>query len=135
MTKEKITIMNFTKEQINKGEGFYQELISKAWESASFKEQLVNNPLEAMELVKGKKMPELKNFNFQVEDQTDESVIYFNIPRKMIDQGEVQLTDEELDVVSGGEGPVAVVLGVATLALACFGAGVALYAASHNHCD
>lgn len=88
-----------TQEQQKQGAELMNTLAQKAWESSTFKEQLIANPVSTIELVTGKKMQ--PNINFIVEDQTDESIIYLNIPRK-IEIEELELTDEQLEMVAGG---------------------------------
>lgn len=94
-----------TQEQQKQSAELIQTLAQKAWKSSNFKEQLISNPVATIESVTGQKMqPETK---FVVEDQTDESVIYLNIPRK-IELDELELTDEQLETVSGGSTPLCV---------------------------
>ncbi|WP_299618540.1 hypothetical protein [uncultured Tenacibaculum sp.] len=90
--------MKLTLEQQQKGQDLYNELVQKAWENATFKEELIKNPEATISEVLGQ---EFKG-NVVVEDQTNENTIYLNIPRK-IDLGNFELTDEQLEVVSGGE--------------------------------
>ncbi|WBX76792.1 hypothetical protein PG911_00605 [Tenacibaculum ovolyticum] len=78
----------------------YQELVQKAWESITFKEQLVSNPEATIAEVLG--VEAKGNSNIVVEDQTDSSIIYLNIP-KNITPDDITLTDEELELVSGGD--------------------------------
>jgi hypothetical protein len=91
-----------TQEQQIQGAELMKTLAQKAWESSTFKEQLVNSPISAIESVTGQKMN--IDAKFVVEDQTDESIIYLNIPRKL-DIDELELTDEQLEMVSGGSTP------------------------------
>ncbi len=72
--------MKYTQEQQKQGAELMKALVEKAWENASFKDQLVKNPTAAIEEFTGKgfTMPEGKKV--VVEDQTDNSVIYLNIP-------------------------------------------------------
>jgi hypothetical protein len=86
-------------EQQRQGAELLKTLAQKAWESSSFKEQLVKNPGPIIESITGENLP--LNTKIIVEDQTDESVVYFNIPRKM-DMDELELTDEQLEMVAGG---------------------------------
>ena len=65
--------MNLTIEQQEKGAELLKTLAQKAWESASFKEQLIKNPASTIEQLTGKAVPTDKKII--VEDQTDESVI------------------------------------------------------------
>jgi len=66
--------MKFTQEDIKKGNEFMQTLIEKSWESAAFKEQLINNPVATIEEVMDTQVN--KNVKIVVEDQTDSSIIY-----------------------------------------------------------
>ncbi|RSK47567.1 TOMM propeptide domain-containing protein [Hymenobacter rigui] len=111
--------MATAKEQQEEGAELMQLLAQKAWESSTFKEQLIKNPVETIELVTGKKVTMFQNKKIAVEDQTDESVIYFNIPAKP-DFDDLALTEEQLETISGGTTVVcgAYVLGV------CIGYGV-----------
>lgn len=115
-----ITIM-ITQEQQIQGAELVKTLAQKAWESTAFKEQLVSNPLSAIESVTGQKMsPETK---IVVEDQTDESTIYLNIPRKIEYDG-LELTDEQLEMVAGGSTPVCLYGGYALICVGLIAAGV-----------
>lgn len=91
-----------TQEQQKQGAELMKTLVEKAWESAAFKDQLVKNPIAAIESVTGKKTK--SNYKFIVEDQTDASVIYLNIPGKP-NFDSFELTDEQLELISGGNGP------------------------------
>ncbi len=113
--------MTINLEQLVKGQELYQELVANAWESATFKEQLINNPDSAIAEVLAK--PDFKsNFKFEVEDQSNKDIIYLNIPRKL-DFDNIELTDEQLEIVSGGE---IAVFGVAMLGSYLIGFGVGL---------
>lgn len=102
-----------TQEQQKQGAELMRTLVEKAWESATFKDQLVKNPVETIESVTGNKLNQ--EVNFVVEDQTDSSVIYLNIPRNL-DIENIELSDEQLENVSGGEA-VLIGLGVVLTAL------------------
>lgn len=88
-----------TQEQQSQGTELINTLAQKAWESSTFKEQLVANPVSTIESVTGKKMQ--PGISIVVEDQTDPSKIYLNIPRK-VQLDELELSDEQLEMVSGG---------------------------------
>lgn len=78
-------------------------VVSKAWKDPVFKENLLANPLTTIENFLGYKvkLPEGKNISFV--DQSDETTIFINIPAEAkID--DVELDEEQLDIVSGGEG-------------------------------
>lgn len=95
--------MKVTKGQIEKGIELHKQLVSKAWESATFKEQLVNNPNAAIAEYVGKTDGEFET-NIVVEDQTDTNTIYLNIPqRPNLNNLELELTEEQLEMVSGGD--------------------------------
>jgi hypothetical protein len=104
--------MKFTVEQQEKGADLLKNLTQKAWESAAFKDQLINNPTATIEQVTGKSLKDLGDKRIVVEDQTDESVIYINIPAKM-DIDNLELTEEELELIAGGLTPVVYVAGAA----------------------
>lgn len=108
--------MQYTQEHLAQGQKLVETLAHKAWGSSSFKEQLINNPKAAVELVTGHAFPEA--INLVAEDQTDESKIYFNIPRK-VDINSFELTDEQLEMVAGGDFIVVPAM------VGCFAAGVA----------
>lgn len=105
-------------EQQNKAQQLLTTLAQKAWESTTFKEQLINNPIAAIEEATGKDLSKLNDKRIVVEDQTDESIIYLNIPAQpSIDN--IQLTEEELETIAGGLSPT-----VAYVAGAALGIGI-----------
>ena len=75
--------MKITQEQQQKGQELYQELVQKAWKSATFKEQLISNPEATIEEVTGVKSNFGSATKIVVEDQTDSNIIYLNIPQKV----------------------------------------------------
>jgi hypothetical protein len=113
--------MKYTQEQQKQGAELMKALVEKAWENASFKDQLVKNPTAAIEEFTGKgfTMPEGKKV--VVEDQTDNSVIYLNIPAEP-NLDELELSAEQLEKISGGLTPTFIAVGIG------FGAGVAFMA-------
>lgn len=88
--------MEFTQEQ-----KMYAEIIQKAWEDAAFKNELVNNPIEAIEKLTGKKLNLPEGKKLIVRDQSDESSIYINIPAKINEDAE--LNENQLEMVAGGK--------------------------------
>jgi hypothetical protein len=110
--------MEYTIEQQEKGAGLLKTLVQRAWESAAFKEQLIKNPVATIEEVTGKDLTNLNDKRIIVEDQTDESVIYLNIPAK-VSFDELELTEEQLEQIAGGITPT-----VAYVAGAAIGIGV-----------
>ncbi|QTE23306.1 NHLP leader peptide family RiPP precursor [Polaribacter cellanae] len=91
--------MELTKEQ-----KLFQTVVQKAWEDTAFKQELINNPIEAIENLTGKrvKLPEGKTV--VVRDQTDTSVVYINIPAEP-NMDDMELTEEQLEIVAGGGNP------------------------------
>jgi hypothetical protein len=98
-----------TLDQQTKGADLLKVLAQKAWENAAFKEQLINNPIKTIEGVMDKN---LEGFDkkFIVEDQTNENVIYFNIPAQPR-MNDLELTEEELEQIAGGATPAVYVVG------------------------
>jgi Fe-S cluster biosynthesis and repair protein YggX len=92
--------MKIRLEQQEKGKELYQELVQKAWESAAFKEQLISNPEKTISEIIG--VNPSSNARILVEDQTDSNIIYLNIPKK-IDLENFELTDDQLESISGGD--------------------------------
>jgi hypothetical protein len=111
--------------QLTKEQKIWNSVVAKAWEDESFKQELVASPLEAIRkftgIDVGKNLPE--GTTVVIRDQTDPSKIYLNIPRK-VEFSDLQLTDEQLEAVAGGEIMVGVGIGLGIVAL--FGAGIAI---------
>ena len=76
-----------------------QTIISKAWEDEAFKATLLDDPVSAIESLAGQPL-DLKGKKIVVTDQSDTSTMYINIPHNPAD---VELTEEELEAVAGGE--------------------------------
>jgi len=90
--------MEFTKEQ-----KLFQQVIQEAWENETFKQELIANPVEAIEKLTGSKLSLPEGKTLVVRDQTDDSTVYINIPaEKSMDN--VELNEEQLEAVSGGRG-------------------------------
>ncbi len=123
-----------TQEQQKLGAEIINTLAQKAWESSTFKEQLINNPVSTIESFTGQ--PMLLNTKIVVDDQTDNSIIYLNIPRKL-NLDEIELSDEQLEMISGGFTLIAVEWAAACVVTACtvgYQLGQAL-AEKHNRQD
>jgi hypothetical protein len=77
-------------------------IVKKAWEDPAFKSNLITRPVATIESFLGHPihLPEGKNIAFV--DQTDSSTIFINIPAELT-MDDVELNEEQLDVVSGGE--------------------------------
>lgn len=55
-------------------------LIKTALESEKFKQELISNPIRTIEKVTGKPSHLPKGIRIQVEDQSDTSIIFLNLP-------------------------------------------------------
>lgn len=96
--------MEFTQEQ-----QLYAEIVQKAWEDEAFKKELVANPVKAIENLTGHKLDIPEGKTLVVRDQTAEDTVYINIPAKQ--EADVELNEEQLEGVAGGELPWAIVIG------------------------
>jgi hypothetical protein len=88
--------MEFTQNQ-----NVYAEVVQKAWEDSQFKSELMANPVEAIEKATGHKLNLPEGKTLVVRDQTDESVVYINIPAKLNTE-DVELNEDQLEAVAGG---------------------------------
>ena len=109
-----------TQEQQVRGQKLTSDLVQKAYENTLFKERLIRNPAETIEDFTGNKLQ--KNVSIVVEDQTNLNHIYLNIPAKR-KMDEIELTDEQLEMISGGEIAVTVVV-CCIIGGAALGAGI-----------
>lgn len=92
--------MNISRQQ-EKGMELMNTLVQKAWEDAAFKDQLVSNPVGTIKEFSGGQFKLSDDYKFIVEDQSDEDIIFLNIPsRPNFDTSE--LTYEQLESISGG---------------------------------
>lgn len=92
--------MELTNKQ-KKSQELLQTIIQKAWEDDSFKQELVANPLEAIEKATGERIHLPKGKTLIVKDQTDESIVYINIPAE-VNVEDMELNEEQLEVIAGG---------------------------------
>ena len=106
--------MKITQEHQKQGQEFYQRLIVKANEDLVFRENLLTKPMQTIESFTEVKMHYPENVTVFVDDQSDSSKIYLNIPRKVKSE-DFELSDEQLETVAGGE-----------VFLACVGIGLAI---------
>lgn len=88
---------------LNNDQEILQSVVKKAWKDPVFKSSLIQNPVSTMESFLGRSidLPAGKNLSFV--DQTDSSTIFINIPAE-IDTEDMELSEEQLDIVSGGTG-------------------------------
>jgi hypothetical protein len=84
-----------------KSQELLQTIITKSWEDESFKQELIANPIDAIEKATGKRINLLKGKTLIVKDQTDDSVVYINIPAEP-NMEDLELSEEQLEVIAGG---------------------------------
>jgi len=84
-------------------------IIAKCWEDETFKQQLINNPVETIENFTGNSLNLPEGAKLVVNDQTDPTFVHFNIPAKP-NMDDVELNEQELEVVAGGDIGVAFTL-------------------------
>ena len=78
-----------------------QKLIEKALGDEAFKKLLLDNPAAAIESETGIKIPELFKVKTLIEDNRS---FYIVIPYVQNENEEVELTEKELEAMSGGGG-------------------------------
>ena len=88
--------MELTKEQ-----RMMQQVISKAWNDPSFKQELMSSPVEAIKKLTGETITLPEGKRLEVADQSSDDVVYFNIPPQP-NFDDVELTDSQLEAVAGG---------------------------------
>lgn len=81
----------------------FSRIVKKAWEDENFKNELIQNPSEAIEKLTNERLNLPKEKTIKVIDQTDPSFIYINIPAKP-KMDDLQLTEDQLEAVAGGVG-------------------------------
>jgi hypothetical protein len=75
-------------------------VVNKAWDDPKFLAELVASPKAAIAASTGVKIPD--DVDIIVNNQTDARKVYINIPPKP-DFDNMELTDEQLEQVAGGE--------------------------------
>ena len=91
--------MELTKEQ-----RIMYKIIIEAWDNPDFKEELKAKPVEAIKNLTGETidLPEGVQ-RVEVVDRTDPTCLHIIIP-KPYELEDAELTDEQLEMVAGGEG-------------------------------
>ena len=102
--------MELTKNQ-EKFQKVIAETLVEAWENETFKQELMESPIESMEKLTGEKINFKENTKVVVTDQSDSSTFYFNIPSKP-ELDDLELTEEQLELVAGGGWKGAVIGGI-----------------------
>ena len=83
----------------------YSQIVQKVWDDPKLKKELLSSPTETIEKLSGEKLNLSQGKKLVVCDQSDETTVYFNIPRKP--SGDTELTEEQLEAVAGGAvGPI-----------------------------
>jgi len=95
--------MELTKEQ-----ELFQTVIEKAWEDTAFKADLIENPINTIETLTGKRLNIPEGKSLVVKDQTDESIVFLNIPVQ-ISMDDIELNEEQLEIIAGGGDPLPVI--------------------------
>ena len=96
-------------EKQKKAQEFLQNIITEAWENETFKQELINSPVETLNAFTGKTANLPNDKKLVVVDQTNPNYIYLNIPSKP-NLDDMELNDEQLEMVSGGTDEVLVLL-------------------------
>ena len=96
--------------ELTKEHKIFKSIVHKAWEDESFKKELITNPVEAIERITGEKIKLPKDKTIKVSDQTDESVVYINIPAEP-NMEDMELDEEQLEIIAGGGTPTPPTLG------------------------
>lgn len=88
--------MKLTKEQ-----ELMQTIVHKAWEDKSFKQELIANPVAAIEKLTGERLNLPEGKTLVVKDQTNESTVFINIPAEQKIE-DLELNEEQLEAIAGG---------------------------------
>lgn len=109
-----------TQEQLKQGAELKRILLEQAWSNPEFKSKLIAEPRKAISLMIGDNNSSIQsNKKIVVEDQTDKSIIYINIPF-MPNLDELELTQEQLEMVSGGASTWGCVIAVVDTVVSLF---------------
>jgi len=84
-----------------RSQDLYQKVVMKAWEDESFRQELVSDPIRSIEKLTGEPLNLLEGVTVIVNDQTNPSVIYLNIPAEP-EIDDMDLSEEQLEIIAGG---------------------------------
>lgn len=91
--------MEITEQQ--KAQYFLTSIYQKAWRDSVFKKNLIKNPLQTLNKFTGKEGEIPDGKVLVVEDQTNPNHIYLNIPAKPNNYQNTELSDTQLENISG----------------------------------
>lgn len=77
-------------------------VISRAWEDEIFRKNLVADPINTIENFTGVKIVIPEGKELIVNDQTDKSKVYVNIPGEP-EMDDIELTEDQLMKIAGGK--------------------------------
>jgi hypothetical protein len=78
-----------------------EAIISKAWEDIHYRNELIADPIKAIEKLTGVKVAIPEGKILIITDQTDKSKVYVNIPAEPEIES-MELGEEQLEAVAGG---------------------------------
>jgi hypothetical protein len=84
---------------MNQRQQLEQQLIEKAMKDESFRKQLIENPIAAIEAETGMKIPEFVKIIVLEEDP---KTVYLILPQNPVQNTEMELSVAELESVAGG---------------------------------
>lgn len=106
--------MKLSVEKRQKSNEVLNSIYQRCWEDDKFKNDLISNPQQVLKEAANVEVNFFEGANkVVVEDQTDPSIIYLNIPQNREILSDIELTEEELELVSGGAICAGICIGIA----------------------
>ncbi|MEM6718283.1 MAG: NHLP leader peptide family RiPP precursor [Bacteroidota bacterium] len=90
-----------TTSQQQRSQKLLHTIITKAWEDEAFKQELINDPISAIEKATGERIRLPEGKKLVVKDQSNASAFYINIPAEP-NMDDMELNEEQLEAVAGG---------------------------------